>query len=170
MYSSAILRSKYIYIYVFIFHRSPCSVSGDFMNGDFFYRLCGQRKQVSNVEMELFVQYQQIPADFVTLSCKSETTPQRKQRYIPEKNAQRKIKCKTSVTSNSLKLDVLLAKTYTCYDVSYVLYTVFTVLMEYMYTVQVLLLCLLIKVSEIKIIVWLFFYNKPLVQRVFNLQ
>lgn len=25
-----------IYIYVFIFHRSPCSVSGDFMNGDFF--------------------------------------------------------------------------------------------------------------------------------------
>lgn len=42
--------------------------------------------------------------------------------------------------------------------------------MEYMYTVQVLLLCLLIKVSEIKIIVWLFFYNKPLVQRVFNLQ
>lgn len=87
-----------------------------------------------------------------------------------EKNAQRKIKCKTSVTSNSLKLGVLLAKTYTCYDVSYVLYTVCTVLMEYMYTVQVLLLCLLIKVSEIKIIVWLFFYNKPLVQRVFNLQ
>lgn len=85
VYSSAILRSKYIYIYVFIFHRSPCSVSGDFMNGDFFLSPLWTRKQVSNVEMELFVQYQQIPADFVTLSCKSETTPQRKQRYIPEK-------------------------------------------------------------------------------------
>lgn len=171
VYSSAILRSKYIYIYTFSsFIVHPVVYPVILWMVISFYRLCGQRKQVSNVEMELFVQYQQIPADFVTLSCKSETTPQRKQRYIPEKNAQRKIKCKTSVTSNSLKLDVLLAKTYTCYDVSYVLYTVCTVLMEYMYTVQVLLLCLLIKVSEIKIIVWLFFYNKPLVQRVFNLQ
>lgn len=105
-----------------------------------FYRLCGQRKQVSNVEVELFVQCKQIPADFVTPSCNSKSTPRPKQRYT-EKMLRKKIKCKTIVTINSIKLGVLLAKIYTCYDVFYRLYTVCTVLMKYMYTVQLLYVC-----------------------------
>lgn len=93
VYSSAILRSKYIYIYTFSsFIVHPVVYPVILWMVISFYRLCGQRKQVSNVEMELFVQYQQIPADFVTLSCKSETTPQRKQRYIPEKKCSEKNK------------------------------------------------------------------------------
>lgn len=67
------------------------------------------------------------------------STPRRKQRYT--ENAQKKIKCKTIVTINSLKLGVLLAKIYTCYDVFYRLYTVCAVLMKYMYTVQLLYVC-----------------------------
>lgn len=57
------------------------------------------------------------------------------------KMLRKKIKCKTIVTINSLKLGVLLAKIYTCYDVFYRLYTVCTVMMKYMYTVQLLYVC-----------------------------
>lgn len=127
------------YIYVFIFHRSPCSVSGDFMNGDFFLSPLWTKEAGLKCWGGIICAMSANSGRFRHAQLHRKVL-QSVNGAIP-KNAQIKIRCKTIVTINSLKLSVLLAKIYTCYDVFYVLYTVCTVLMEYMYTVQVLYVC-----------------------------
>lgn len=125
------------YINVFIFHRSPCSVSGDFMNGDFFLSPLWTKEAGLKCWSGIICAMSANSGRFryAQLQVLHDVNS-----AIP-KNAQKKIKCKTIVTINSLKLGVLLAKIYTCYDVFYRLYTVCTVLMKYMYTVQLLYVC-----------------------------